>query len=43
MLEEPHAEQRLALVQEVMKQQQLGSFPKEFPQQHELKRNENQS
>lgn len=43
MLEESRTEQQLALVQEVMKQQQLGSLPKEFPQQHKLKRNENQS
>lgn len=40
MLEEPHTEQLLALVQEVMKQQQLGGLPKEFPQQDELKRKE---
>lgn len=43
MLEESHIEQQLALVQEVMKQQQLVSLPKEFPQQDKLKRNENQS
>lgn len=43
MLEESRTEQQLALVQDVMKQQQLGSLPKEFPQQHKLKRNENQS
>ena len=43
MLEESHTEQRLALVQEVMKQQQLGSLPEEFPQQDKLKRNENHS
>lgn len=42
MLEEPHTKQLLALVQEVMKQQQLGSLPKELSQQDELKRKENQ-
>lgn len=42
MLEEPHTKQLLALVQEIMKQQQLGSLPKESSQQDELKRKENQ-
>lgn len=43
MLEESHTEQWLALVQKIMKQQQSGSLPKEFPQQDKHKRNENQN